>query len=140
MIKGIYGVNIAVRDLSDATQKYETFFGVRGRSLGPDSFAFPGLRGTQIDVAGFRINLIASDEPGTSVASFLEKRGEGLFLLSVEVDDIESDVSRLREMGATILMNENAEGEFGAVNFVHPKSMAGVQVEIYAPSSDYKAE
>lgn len=135
MIKGIYGVNIAVRDLADATQKYEAFLGVKARPVGADFFAFPGLIGSQFEINGFHLNLIASTEPGTSVANFLERRGEGVFLLSMEVDDIERDVAKAREVGATVLLDKNAEGAFGAVNFVHPKSMAGVQVEIFQPSA-----
>lgn len=139
MIKGIYGVNIAVKDLDEATRKYEAFFGVEAKKVGSDFFAFPGLVGSQIKVNDFHINLIASLEEGTSVANFLERRGEGVFLLSVEVDDIERDVETLRSAGATVLMENNATGTFGAVNFVHPKSMAGVQVEIYEPSNAMSA-
>ena len=135
MITGIYGVNVAVKDLAEATKRYESFFEVKAKPLGPESFAFPDLLGSQLEVNGFHITLIASQKEGTSVGNFLEKRGEGLFLLSVEVDDIENDATTLRERGAALLLNDNVAGEFGAVNFVHPKSMAGVQLEIFQPSS-----
>ena len=134
MITGIYGVNIAVKDLDEATRKYESFFGVKARKVAADFFAFAGLIGSQIVVNGFHINLIASVQPGTPVATFLERRGEGVFLLSVEVNDIERDVAEIREKSATVILDANANGKFGAVNFVHPKSMAGVQIEIYQPS------
>lgn len=138
MITGIYGVNIAVKDLEDATRKYEAFFGTKAFAVGSDGFAFPGLVGSTLRVHGFTINLIASLEPGTSVATFLERRGEGLFLLSVESDDIDEDVEKARQTGAAVLLEESARGDFGAVNFVHPKSMAGVQVEFYQPSEAWK--
>ena len=34
MIKGIYGVNIAVRDLEKATLNYEMAFGVKSKPVG----------------------------------------------------------------------------------------------------------
>lgn len=135
MIKGIYGVNIAVSDLEAATKKYEAFLGIEGRPVGPEYFAFPGLLGSQFNVNGFCINLITSTQPDTSVATFLERKGEGLFLLSVEVDDIEADVAKAREQGLGVILDKNAKGDFGAVNFIHPKTMAGVQVEVFQPSS-----
>lgn len=138
MIKGIYGVNIAVKNLEEATRKYEAFFGMKARPVGANFFAFPGLVGSQFCINGFALNLIASLEPGTSVASFLERRGEGIFLLSVEVDEIDEDAEKARQTGAAVLLAESARGEFGAVNFVHPKSMAGVQVELYQPSEAVK--
>ena len=83
-IKGIYGINVAVRNLEEAVRKYEAFFGVKAQSFGSEFFAFPGLVGAQFNINGFHLNLIASLEDGTSVAQFLERRGEGVFLLSVE--------------------------------------------------------
>ncbi len=130
MIKGIFGVNIAVNDLAAATEKYENVFGVKSVPLGENDFAFPGLSGAQLAINGFHINLITSDRPETSISKFLERKGEGLFLLSVEVDAIDDDVADLRQKGLELL-RDSMSGEFGAVNFVHPKSMHGVQVEVY---------
>lgn len=134
MIKGIFGVNIAVRNLSEAVEKYEKLFGVTAQPLGENDFAFPGLSGAQLHIDGFHINLITSDQEGTSVTNFLERSGEGLFLLSVEVDDIEKDVSELKNNGYEMLLKQSASGQFGAVNFMHPKAMHGVQIELYQPN------
>ena len=135
MIKGIYGVNVAVNDLAEATKMYEAFLGIQAKPISSDFFAVPGLVGSHFRINGFHLNLVASTTDGTSVAKFLARRGEGLFLLSVEVDDMDGDVANVRELGATVLLDKNAEGIFGSVNFVHPKSMAGVQIEIYQPST-----
>lgn len=62
-----------------------------------------------------------------------------MFLLSVEVDDIENDVARMRDIGALFFLEDNASGPFGQVNFAHPKSMNGVQVEVYQPSAAVRA-
>lgn len=134
MIKGIFGVNVAVRDLAAATAKFEALFGVRARALTNKDFAFPGLYGSQLVINGFHFNLIASNRGDTSIAKFVERQGEGLFLLSVEVDSIAEDEAELRGQGLELLLGEAAKGDFGAVNFVHPKSMNGVQIEIYQPA------
>lgn len=133
MIKGIYGINIAVKDLEAAGKTYESFFGVKGRPLGPTDFAFPGLTGVQLDVRGFVINLISYTDENTSVAKFINTKGDGFFLMSVEVDDLEQDTAAARERGMKVLLPENATGDFGAVNFVHPRSMHGVQIELFQP-------
>ncbi len=133
MIKGIFGVNVAVRDLAAATAKYETMFGVRAVALAEEDFAFPGLTGSQLVINGFHLNLIASHRDDTSIAKFIERKGEGLFLLSVEVDAMAKDEADLRGKGFELLLGEAAAGDFGAVNFVHPKSMHGVQVELIQP-------
>ncbi len=134
MIKGIYGLNIAVADLDTATKKYENILGVSGKFITEENFAFPGLKGTSFDVNGFHLNLIASTSPDTSVAKFIEKKGEGVFLLSLEVGDMDQALGDMRGQGLTPLLKESAKGGFGEVNFIHPKEMNGVQLEIFKPA------
>lgn len=139
MIKGIFGVNIAVHDLPAAIVNYEKVFGVKAVPLHEKDFAFSGLSGAQLAIGDFHINLITSHNAETSISKFLERKGEGLFLLSVEVDDIDDDVADLRDKGYQLLLSDSVSGEFGVVNFVHPKSMNGVQVEIYQPACSIKS-
>ena len=134
MIKGIYGINIAVKDLNEAVKRYESAFGVKSEPMSARDFAFPGLTGAKLNIGGTFLTLISSTQENTSVANFLSKKGEGVFLISVKVDDIEQDVEVLKERGLLFALKETSRGEFGKVNFVHPKSMHGVQLEIYQPS------
>ncbi|MFD4249160.1 VOC family protein [Amycolatopsis thermoflava] len=126
----IHGINIAVKDLEQWTRRFEEIFGVDGKPVDESGFAFPGLRGSSFDLAGFHLNLIASVDEGTSVSRFLERRGEGVFLLSVGVQDIDVATDELRANGLRPVLDKPARGEGHApVNFTHPKDMAGVQLE-----------
>lgn len=133
MIKGIYGVNVAVKNLDEATDRYESVFGVKSVPFKDEDFAFPGLIGARFDISGFFINLISSKSDKTAIAHFLNTKGEGLFLITAEVDDIEKDVEELKRKGVSLATKDIISGNFGKVTFVHPKSMHGVQVEIYEP-------
>ena len=130
MIKGVYGFNVAVRDLSAATETYEKFLGLKGKHLSTEDFAFPNLVGTEFDLGGVKINLIASLSADTSIAKFIEKKGEGFFLVSLEVSGIENEMTRLKNAGMQFVSQEPFSGSFGKVNFIHPKSANGVQFEI----------
>ncbi len=134
MIKGIYGINIAVKDLEEAVKKYEKVFGVKSQPLGEGDFAFAGLKGAKLDINGTFITLIAAIDENTSVAKFVKSKGEGLFLLSIEVDDVGSSVEELARRGLEFVFKETLRGDFGEVNFAHPKSAHGVQIEIYRPN------
>lgn len=133
MIRRIFGVNVAVKDLDAAVETYRRFCGQDPRVLTPDDFAFPGLRGAAFDLGNTVINLVTSERDDTAVARFLAARGEGLFLVSLLSDAIDDDVERLRQRGFRPLLEKNAAGRFGTVNFCHPKALHGVQVEIYQP-------
>ncbi|RLF27207.1 MAG: methylmalonyl-CoA epimerase, partial [Thermoplasmata archaeon] len=62
---------------------------------------------------------------------FIEKRGEGIHHIAVEVDDIKGLSEKLKEMGFRLVYEEARKGaERTLVNFVHPKSAHGVLIEI----------
>lgn len=133
MITGIFGINIAVDDLDAARERYESVLGVAAEPLGEADFAFPGLKGARLRLGDVQIQLIQSTEPGTSVARFVEKRGEGVFLVSLETDDFAADRAELEKKGVDFVLPEPARGAFGTVDFSHPKSMHGVQFELIEP-------
>lgn len=134
MINRVLGINIAVRDLPAAVARYEAFLGRKSTPSAPGAFAYPGLQGARFDLDGFRLNLISSDDPTTSVGRFLERRGEGVFLVSLDVDDADAQADAARALGLQMLLEPSARGRFGAVNFVHPKDMHGVQFELLQPA------
>ena len=139
MIKGIYGFNVVVKDLEKSVRKYEEIFGVKAQLLeeGLD-FAFPGIKGAKLNINGIRINLITPVKEDNQLAKFIEKKGEGLYLVSVEVDNIEEDVKMLKEKGMVLTFETPLEGRYGKVTFTHPKSLFGVLLEIYQPSKFVK--
>src|SRR3972149_1665663 len=135
MIKGIYGLNIAVKDLEKAVRKYEDVFGVKAKILEEDKdFAFPGIKGVQLNINGVKINLISPVDKDNALANFIEKKGEGLYLISAEVDNIEEDMKVLKEKEMAFTFEKVQEGRFGKVAFVHPKLLNGVLLEVYQVS------
>jgi methylmalonyl-CoA epimerase len=135
MIKGVYGFNIAVKDLDAAIVRYQNLLGLQPtKLLGDGDFAFPGLKGAVFNVHGVILNLITSSDSKTGVGKFLETKGEGLFLLSLRSDNVAEDTKQMTEAGAAFVMKEPLVGSFGTANFIHPKSAHGVQIEIYDPA------
>ncbi|HAG11270.1 MAG TPA: hypothetical protein DCK76_07795 [Desulfotomaculum sp.] len=134
VIKGVYGVNIAVKDLEEAVKKYEGLLGSKPtKMLASGDFAVPGLKGAVFELNGFVFNIIASESENSSIAKFVSTKGEGLFLISLRSDNVEEDMARLREAGAEFVMDQPMKGTFGTANFIHPKSAHGVQIEVYDP-------
>ena len=65
------------------------------------------------------------------IAKFIDKKGEGIHHIAFEVNNLTSEIDRLKKEGFTIL---NETPEKGADNklicFVHPKSANGVLIEL----------
>ncbi|MDY6912166.1 MAG: VOC family protein [Chloroflexota bacterium] len=129
MIERFYGFNIAVKDLDEAVKKYSAVFGVEPRYFEEKDFAFPGLKGAQLMIGDVGINILESMTPDTSIAKFVENKGEGVFLVSVLVDDAEKTMEELAPKGVKFVSEKPLPSNLGKVAFGHPKSMNGVQWE-----------
>ncbi len=82
-------------------------------------------------VVDTKLELISDTPEGEIVRKFIAKRGEGLHHIALEVDDIVSEIARLKNEGFTFV---NDTPQAGADNklicFLHPKSTNGVLVEL----------
>ena len=129
MIKRFIGVTLAVKDLDAAVKKYEDILGVKAQIMEPEFFAFPGHKGAFIRAFDVQFTFITSEHPESSVTRFLETRGDGVFLIGFEVTDAEQDRKELMKKGVKFVGDKPVAFGGGKVNFAHPKSMHGVQVE-----------
>jgi methylmalonyl-CoA/ethylmalonyl-CoA epimerase len=78
-----------------------------------------------------RIELVSPVGPDSPMAKAIEKRGEGLHHICLEVPDIASAMAALKARGAPLLDDKPRPGAGGAqVAFVHPKGSRGVLVEL----------
>ena len=127
--KGLDHVAIAVKDLDKAIALYRD-------ALGLELSEIEEVPEQQVRTAIFghgqgRVELICPTAPDTGVARFLEKRGEGLHHICIEVEDIEAAMAALRDRGAPLIDETPKPGAGGAkVAFIHPKGSHGVLVEL----------
>jgi methylmalonyl-CoA/ethylmalonyl-CoA epimerase len=78
-----------------------------------------------------RVELICPTDKDSGVARFLEKRGEGLHHICLEVDDLEATLAQLKAKGVQLIDETPKPGAGGAkVAFVHPKGAHGVLTEL----------
>ncbi|HDJ27018.1 MAG TPA: methylmalonyl-CoA epimerase [Aciduliprofundum sp.] len=120
-------IGIAVRNGEEAVRLYQLLgFRLTGKEYVEDQELWAYfLEGDD----GSRIELL--EPTGGVIAKFIEKRGEGIHHIAVEVDDIKGLSEKLKEMGFRLVYEEARKGAEGTlVNFVHPKSAHGVLIEI----------
>jgi LAO/AO transport system kinase len=77
-----------------------------------------------------RLELLEATEPESTIARFIQKRGEGLHHVALRVPDLAAVVARLKSAGAK-LIGEPRRGAGGhEYIFVHPSSAGGVLLEL----------
>jgi methylmalonyl-CoA/ethylmalonyl-CoA epimerase len=127
--KGLDHVAIAVKDLDAAVKYYVEVLGFAPPELEevPDQQVRTAIFGHGLG----RIELISPTSPDSGVARFLEKRGDGLHHVCVEVEDLDATLAELQAQGVQLLDRVARPGAGGArVAFIHPKGALGVLTEL----------
>ncbi len=129
MLQKIDHLGIAVRDLDKAIAQFTKTLGLTiiHREVVEDQ----GVEVATFPIGESAIELITPVGADSGVARFLEKRGEGIHHVCLEVPDIEAELRRLAESGARLIDEKPRRGAGGhLIAFIHPRSVGGVLTEI----------
>ena len=133
MLKKVDHVTLVVNDLAKALKSYEKLL-----HLTPEGGAIkelPEIKLAMLPTAGgARIELI-EPKPNAKhrIARFLKERGEGVFGLSVFIDDFEGEVKSLREQGVKVEEETQASVHPGyplRLAWIPPQESHGVWIEL----------
>ena len=131
MIKRVHHIGIAVNNLKESAALFENLLGIKAHI---EDAPCQNVREAVFKLGGeVEINLVAPTGPDSTVAKFLEKRGEGLHHIALEVDDINVELKAMEKKGLQLIDKEGREGVAGQIGFLHPKSANGVLVELVQP-------
>jgi methylmalonyl-CoA/ethylmalonyl-CoA epimerase len=132
-INKIDHICVAVRDLAQARQAWEPLLGKTAPDLCYRDEA------EKINVARYMVGevgfeLMESTTPDGEVAKFIAKRGEGLMLVSFNVDDTRQAVDEMGERGYPFIPapGGGVARPFGGCEFafIHPAKLNGVLTEL----------
>lgn len=129
MLKRIDHIGVLVKDIEEAAELFCGVFGFKKARDSPYMDPRGEFKSIFIVAGDVTIELIAPIASG-ALARFLEKRGEGLHHISIEVDDISQEIESLKAKGVR-LRNEKAQlvGN-NRIVFIHPAATRGVLVEL----------
>jgi methylmalonyl-CoA epimerase len=130
-IKRIDHVAVVVESLDAALGFYRDTLGIQPSRIMDFpregvKIAFLPLGGS----AGSEIELLEPTDQNSGVARYLEKRGQGLHHICLEVPDIECALAELRAAGARVLDDTPRPTAEGRGIFLHPKGTSGVLLEL----------
>ncbi len=128
MIKKVDHIAIVVHSIEEALQIYEGALGLELSDV--KEVPEQGVKVAFLPVGESEIELVEPITTEGGVASFLEKRGEGLHHICLEVEDIEAALQDLRAKGLCLIDRRPRQGAHGRVAFLHPKSTHGVLIEL----------
>lgn len=129
MMRKIEHIGIAVKDLELSNKLFAKLLGVQ--SYKQEEVLSEGVMTSFFENGPNKIELLAATNPESPIAKFLEKKGEGIHHIAFDVEDIESEILRLKGEGFVVLNEVPKKGaDNKLVAFLHPKSTNGVLIEL----------
>lgn len=127
-MKKIDHIGIAVKDIDVSNALFEKLFGVSPYKF--EEVESEGVLTSFFKTDANKIELLAATNQESSIAKFLEKKGEGIHHIAFEVTNINDEVQRLKAEGFVVLNEVPKKGADNKwVVFLHPKTTNGVLIE-----------
>lgn len=120
-------IGIAVKSL-DASKIYEAL----GLTIDHvETVTTQGVKTAFLSAGDANLELLEPIGAESTVAKFIQKRGEGIHHICFRVDDIEAHLSRLKSLGYRLINESAVPGAHGCrVAFLHPAAGNGVLIEL----------
>ena len=129
MIVGVHHIGIAVTSIEEARKIYSDAFGLEVGETETEERA--GIKIAWISVGNTKFELVEPADPEGELAKQIEKRGEGVHHLALEVTDIQDAMETLEAKGVP-LVSEKPKAGYGStkVAWLHPRGTRKTLIEL----------
>ena len=125
-------VVIAVASAEEAADVYQRFYGIE---FGPlERLESLGIKRRMADIGGVMIELVEPLSAEDAVGRYLERRGEGLYMLSFTVPSVREARERIERAGGRVLAQGASPTTGRAFLTAHPAHNHGVLVQLVEES------
>jgi methylmalonyl-CoA/ethylmalonyl-CoA epimerase len=128
-MRKIEHIGIAVKNIESAGKMYEKLLNTSVYKI--EMVESEGVKTAFLNTGPNKIELLEAISDDSQINKFIEKRGEGIHHIAFDVEDIVTEMERLKREGFILLNETPKEGaDNKLVCFVHPKSAGGVLIEL----------
>ncbi len=136
-VMGVDHVGVAVKDKGRASRFLTEMLGARKILDEPWEYRDMEFNWAYFDIGGqCKIELISSTDPDSFINQFIDKRGEGMHHVTLQVENLMEAVEDLRSKGVTVL-DVNTENPHWKEAFISPRDSFGVLIQIAEFDEDY---
>lgn len=121
-------VGVAVNEIEVSMEFFRDTFGIESSTI--TVMEEHGVKAALLLVGQTRIELLEPLGPETAVGRFLQRRGEGLHHLALNVNSVGQDLEVVKARGLRVIDRTPREGLTGMVAFIHPESTGGILMEL----------
>lgn len=129
MVRRIEHIAVAVKDVEASTRLFETLLGKHGSDI--ETLPEERVKVAFFELEGSRLELVQGIDSDNPMSTFIERRGEGLHHICLEVENLSETLRLLDAAGFPLIDAVPKLGSRGTrVAFIHPKGCHGVLIEL----------
>ncbi len=127
-ISHIEHIGIAVNSIDEALKYWEGVLGLKHYAI--EEVFDQKVRTAFLKIGETKIELLEPTSPESTIAKFLENKGEGVHHIAYRVDDVAAALAEVEQKGVRLIDKAPRGGAEGlSIAFLHPKSTGGVLTE-----------
>jgi len=128
-MKKIEHIGIAVSDIEKSNKVFEKIFGKENYKS--EKVESEGVITSFFQVGENKIELVAATNDDSPIHKYLSKNREGMHHIAFDVEDIYSEMQRIKKEGIRLLNESPKKGaDNKLICFLHPKDTNGVLIEL----------
>jgi methylmalonyl-CoA/ethylmalonyl-CoA epimerase len=128
-ISHIEHIGIAVKSIENSLPYYEKVLGLKCYNI--EEVADQKVKTAFFKVGQTKIELLEPTSEESTIAKFIEKKGEGVHHIAFAVPDVANALAEVAEKGVQLIDKAPRGGAEGLqIAFLHPKSTASVLTEL----------
>ena len=129
MLRKIEHLGIAVKSIDQSLKVFEALLGTTCYKI--ERVESEAVQTAFLMIGESKIELLEASNPDSAIGKFLEKKGQGIHHIAFDVENIFSEIDRLKNEGFELIHVSPKDGaDNKLIAFLHPKSTEGVLVEL----------
>ncbi|WP_188453717.1 methylmalonyl-CoA epimerase [Virgibacillus oceani] len=122
-------IGIAVHSIDQAISFYTDTLGLELE--GVEAVKSEGVKVAFLKIGESRFELLEPLDDTSTIQKFLDKKGEGIHHIALEVDNVEERLQKYKQAGIKLINEEAKSGAHNSqIAFIHPKAANGVLLEL----------
>ncbi|MDY9919793.1 MULTISPECIES: methylmalonyl-CoA epimerase [Proteiniphilum] len=128
-ITHIEHIGIAVKSIEEQLPYYEGILGLKCYNI--ETVEDQKVKTAFFMVGQTKIELLEPTDEESTIAKFIEKRGEGIHHIAYATENVNEALKEMENKGVRLIDKEARGGAEGLrIAFLHPKSTGGVLTEL----------
>ena len=128
-ISHIEHLGIAVKSIKEQLPYYEQVLGLKCYHM--EEVADQQVKTAFFKIGQTKIELLEPTSEDSTIAKFIEKRGEGIHHIAFAVPNVQNVLNEMEAKGVQLIDKNPRKGAEGlSIAFLHPKSTHGILTEL----------